>query len=283
MNRLNSWAARLFNVTISFLINFCTLTRWYGFQLLWKGPVRSALRGVCHAHWHSSRPVCIRAKRPNDNTGFDAYIVTCPFGYLVVVDKVLAISPHLLLHEMLHLLLKEEQYPLPFLPDDVLTPAERQHWLNGFGNALHHPEIYRRSEMIYGLPMAPIWAHQRHQSMTVITRFQGNDPAPGDRLLFILFTFFWVFVPEQEAREVLTLMESAFREEYIVCISIRDRARTEGVDLYTSAGVGRVADLLKEECLDYSRRQWLPPRYDNAIRGLRTLPMQEMPEGGFGD
>jgi hypothetical protein len=137
--------------------------------------------------------------------------------------------------------------------------------------------------MIYGLPMGPIWAHQRQQSTTIITRFHGNDPAPGDRLLFILFTFFWAFVPEQEAAEVLALMEKAFREEYKVCVRIRDRARAEKVDLYSSSGMSGVVDILKDECLEYSRRRYLPPRYDAALRALQVLSMKEMPVGRFGD
>lgn len=268
---------------ICFVVSLITLTRWYGHGVLFHRNPRTALWALGIGHLRASKPLLIRKKRESDNVEFDAWIETLPFGYLIVVDAGHSLSPYLVVHEVLHLLLKEERYPLPTLPEDVLTADERRHWLNGFGNVLHHPEIYRRMRDQFGLDMAPMWRHQQDQSVEMVQGFRLRDPAPGDRLTLILFTSFWQFVPDSETQAVNEVMEGAFPDEYQVCRSIGERARDEDLALYVSAEMPKVVAIIVEACLNYAQEEYLPPRYDAALRALEVVPMQEMPIDIFGD
>jgi len=257
-----------------FMISVTTLVRWQVFQRLSpvsKSEMLAEIRVMWQVHWRADRPVALRRKRPSDNIELDAFLVTNSFGYLIVVDAVSNITAHLVVHEASHVLLKGEGYPVPFLPENVLFPAERRHWREGLGNVLHHPEIYRRTGAVYELPMDAMWDHQRIQSLDVVRGLRERDPAPADLLCLILFMFFWQFVPEQEAESVNDLMEDVFPDEYQRCVEIGERARARGLDLYTRDNITEVVGIVKEVCLEYCREAGLPPHYDEAMEELTVV------------
>jgi hypothetical protein len=280
MNTFLSWLAKWL---VMMPLNVLTVLRWYRFGALKKGPRRTALIATVHANRRTSRPVIFRRKGRQDHPDWPAYIVTLDFGYVIFVDPVRDGSPYSTVHEVLHLLLTEEGYPWPSLPENALAPdpEERLLWLGGLANALHHPEIYRRMEEVYRLPMEGYWVRIRQQAIERIKSWAAADLAPGDRLTVILFTFSWAFLPEAVSAEVMGTLGHNFFDEQAVCVGIRALATEQQLNICNPDGMREIGLIVRNCCLKYSAERGLPPRYDQALEAMTFQSYHRVPLSEF--
>ncbi len=263
--------------------NLGTVFLWYHLRVFRTGPERIALRAAWDANSKTTRPVFFRKKDPQDQPAYPAYIRTLPFGYIIYVNPALPRSAHSTVHEVLHLLLTEEGYPWPVLPANALAPdpGERKNWLSGFSNALHHPEIYRRMEHEYHLPMHDYWPTHGQQAIDMIAAWAADDIAPGDRVTAILFAFSWYFVPAQAAALVQAAFAEGFPDEHGVCQRIRARAAEQNLSIHEPAGMQEIGMIVRDECREYANDHGLPPRYDDALASMtfaafHTIPLDQL-------
>jgi hypothetical protein len=266
-----------------------TLTHWYThIRQIPSQRLQNIIRAFHDASDRSSRPVELAAKPDDDDSPYDARLVTKPARRCIIIRVGANLSEYSVVHECLHVIVSEEGYPwgwFEYSPDLFPSDEFYRGVLGAISNTLHHALIYHRMGTCYGLEMEPYWKREIDKGIATINGWKPAPPPPGQPwpsrrpvrkqfdIVSILFNY---LVPELQP---VCERYKVFPWEHMVCEKLASAAA--GLNLADKNDVARLARLMGDElakyCKDNVRDHPLMPEYEKLWLNMAVGSLDQFP------